>query len=102
MIEGGERWCVSNEVKMGGLLSSVSCPGRDASQSNRNLYRKRQVFGSSSCFYFEKDTPAQDGGGVVKPGEELRALPDGNMIVIGSERFRAAEVLFEPSLIGRW
>jgi len=28
-------------------------------------------------------------------------LPDGNIIVIGNERFRSAEVLFQPSFIGR-
>ncbi|CAH0478853.1 unnamed protein product [Peronospora belbahrii] len=28
-------------------------------------------------------------------------LPDGNVIVIGSERFRTPEVLFNPSMIGR-
>jgi actin-related protein len=28
-------------------------------------------------------------------------LPDGNVIVIGNERFRCAEVHFQPSLIGR-
>jgi actin len=28
-------------------------------------------------------------------------LPDGNIIVVGSERFRAPEVLFQPSLVGK-
>ena len=28
-------------------------------------------------------------------------LPDGNVIVLGAERFRCAEVLFQPSFIGR-
>ncbi|KAJ0398078.1 hypothetical protein P43SY_001168 [Pythium insidiosum] len=28
-------------------------------------------------------------------------LPDGNVIVIGNERFRTPEVLFQPSLVGR-
>jgi actin-related protein len=33
--------------------------------------------------------------------EKSYELPDGNVIVIGSERFRCAEVLFQPSLIGK-
>jgi len=32
--------------------------------------------------------------------EESYELPDGNVITIGNERFRAPEVLFKPSLIG--
>ena len=27
-------------------------------------------------------------------------MPDGNVITVGDERFRACEVLFQPSLIG--
>ncbi|TYZ66812.1 hypothetical protein PybrP1_010686 [[Pythium] brassicae (nom. inval.)] len=33
--------------------------------------------------------------------EKSYELPDGNVIVIGSERFRTPEVLFQPSMIGR-
>jgi len=33
--------------------------------------------------------------------EKSYELPDGNVIVIGNERFRAPEVLFQPSLIGK-
>mmetsp|Transcript_23315 Transcript_23315/g.21205 ORF Transcript_23315/g.21205 Transcript_23315/m.21205 type:complete len:377 (+) Transcript_23315:48-1178(+) len=33
--------------------------------------------------------------------EKSYELPDGNVIVIGSERFRTPEVLFQPSLIGK-
>jgi actin len=32
--------------------------------------------------------------------ERSYELPDGHLVTIGSERFRAAEVLFQPSLIG--
>merc|ERR1719266_1690056 len=32
--------------------------------------------------------------------EESYELPDGNVIVIGNERFRCPEVLFQPSFIG--
>merc|ERR1739845_135387 len=28
-------------------------------------------------------------------------LPDGNVVTIGSERFRAPEVLFDPSMVGK-
>jgi len=33
--------------------------------------------------------------------EKSYELPDGNVIVIGNERFRSPEVLFQPSLIGK-
>jgi actin-related protein len=33
--------------------------------------------------------------------EKSYELPDGNVIVIGSERFRCPEVLFQPSMIGK-
>jgi len=33
--------------------------------------------------------------------EKTYELPDGNMITLGNERFRCAEVLFQPSFIGR-
>jgi len=33
--------------------------------------------------------------------ERSYELPDGNIIVIGNERFRAAEVLMQPSFIGK-
>jgi actin-related protein len=33
--------------------------------------------------------------------ERTYELPDGNMICIGSERFRCAEVLFQPSFLGK-
>ena len=32
--------------------------------------------------------------------EKSFELPDGNIIVIGNERFRCAEVLFQPNLTG--
>ncbi|GAB68568.1 actin II [Plasmodium cynomolgi strain B] len=33
--------------------------------------------------------------------EEIYELPDGNLITVGSERFRCPEALFNPTLIGR-
>jgi len=33
--------------------------------------------------------------------EKTYELPDGNIVTIGSERFRCAEVLFQPSFIGK-
>jgi len=33
--------------------------------------------------------------------EKTYELPDGNMITVGSERFRCPEVLFQPSLVGK-
>jgi actin-related protein len=34
------------------------------------------------------------------PGEKSYELPDGNTIIVGSERFRCPEVLFQPRLAG--
>merc|ERR1711988_1901411 len=33
--------------------------------------------------------------------EKTYELPDGNVITVGSERFRCPEALFQPSLIGK-
>merc|ERR1711985_200997 len=33
--------------------------------------------------------------------EKTYELPDGNLITLGSERFRCPEVLFQPSFIGK-
>merc|ERR1712205_30990 len=33
--------------------------------------------------------------------EKTYELPDGNIITVGSERFRCPEVLFQPGLIGK-
>lgn len=33
--------------------------------------------------------------------EKSYELPDGQVITVGSERFRCPEVLFQPSLVGR-
>merc|ERR1712200_155868 len=33
--------------------------------------------------------------------EKQYELPDGNVITIGNERFRCAEVMFNPSMIGQ-
>merc|ERR1739847_222500 len=34
-------------------------------------------------------------------GEKTYELPDGNIITLGTERFRCPEVLFQPSFIGK-
>ena len=33
--------------------------------------------------------------------EKTYELPDGNIITVGSERFRCPEVLFQPSFVGK-
>ena len=33
--------------------------------------------------------------------EKTYELPDGNIITVGSERFRCLEVFFQPSLVGK-
>ena len=34
--------------------------------------------------------------------EKSYELPDGEVIIIGNERFRCPETLFQPSFIGKW
>ena len=46
---------------------------------------------------FAEEMQAAEGGGLDKS----YTLPDGNIVTIGNERFRCAEVLFNPSLIGK-
>jgi len=41
-----------------------------------------------------------DGADENQEIEENYELPDGNIITIGAERFRCAEILFQPSMIG--
>jgi len=38
---------------------------------------------------------------VCSDSEKTYELPDGNLVTIGSERFRCAEVLFQPSFLGK-
>jgi len=45
----------------------------------------------------KKSRTSEVSSNVEKPFE----LPDGSMIVVGTERFRCTEALFQPSLIGR-
>lgn len=46
---------------------------------------------------FEEELSAADTSSDI---EKNYGLPDGNVITVGSERFRAPEVMFKPSLIG--
>ena len=47
---------------------------------------------------FEEEKKVAESSSTLEKSYEL---PDGNIIVIGSERFRCPEVLFQPSLIGK-
>ncbi|CEH13717.1 Actin and related proteins [Ceraceosorus bombacis] len=49
------------------------------------------------CYVAPSDTSKEEKD--PKPSEEFR-LPDGNVIKLGPERFRAPEILFNPSLAG--
>ncbi|KAJ1442657.1 beta-actin, partial [Ochromonadaceae sp. CCMP2298] len=49
------------------------------------------------CMDYDKECAAAESNQFDRP----YTLPDGNIIVLGSERFRAPEVLFQPSLVGK-
>ncbi len=49
-------------------------------------------------FVFDIDTKAASES---SDKEKTYELPDGNIITVGSERFRCPEVLFQPSFIGK-
>jgi actin-related protein len=54
------------------------------------------------CFYialdFDTETKAANES---SDKEKTYELPDGNIITVGSERFRCPEVLFQPSFVGK-
>ncbi|EME28953.1 Actin [Galdieria sulphuraria] len=49
---------------------------------------------------FDFDTEMEQADKTPSKVEKAYELPDGQQIVVGSERFRCPEVLFQPSLIG--
>ena len=57
---------------------------------------ERLVFVSS--FAYDVDAKAASES---SDKEKTYELPDGNIITVGSERFRCPEVLFQPSFIGK-
>jgi len=50
------------------------------------------------AFDFDSETKAAS---TSSAKEKTYELPDGNLITLGSERFRCPEVLFQPSLVGK-
>lgn len=53
------------------------------------------------CFVAEDFDVALKGASTSNEIEKFYELPDGNVIVIGNERFRCPEALFQPSLLGK-
>ncbi|KAJ1884136.1 centractin- actin- protein of the dynactin complex [Kickxella alabastrina] len=48
----------------------------------------------------EKDMGSVSGGGDGRARSDVFKLPDGHLINLGNERFRATEILFQPDIIG--
>jgi actin-related protein len=73
--------------------------GRDLTEYLTKILMVREIK-ESLCFVavdFEEETKKATGSSALERSFEL---PDGNSIVIGDERFRCPEVLFQPHLIG--
>jgi actin beta/gamma 1 len=71
----------------------------DPNETEREVARKmKEEFAFVALdFDLEMKTAAESSAALEKSYE----LPDGNVIVIGNERFRCPEVLFQPSFIGK-
>ena len=86
--------------------------GRDVTRHMKLLLRKAGcVFHTSSEFEIVRDIKEQVCYVARNPGKEEASfndkhrhvnhtLPDGSEIIVGPERFRAPELLFDPSIIG--
>ncbi|KAI5851913.1 actin family [Tricharina praecox] len=99
---------------MPAAIRRIDVAGRDVTEHLQVLLRKSgAIFHTSAekevvrlikektCFVAldpRKEEKEWAGGGVGRL-EEYR-LPDGNLLKLGSERFRASEILFDPELIG--
>ncbi|XP_029965799.1 uncharacterized protein LOC115401659 isoform X2 [Salarias fasciatus] len=53
------------------------------------------------CCYVAADYEAELRRGVAPGGKACYTMPDGQVVTLGTERFRAPEILFKPELIGR-
>ncbi|XP_078398564.1 actin, aortic smooth muscle isoform X4 [Cetorhinus maximus] len=93
-------------------VQRLNLAGRDLTEYLRKLLKERGYSFNTSAeqeivrdikekhCYVAEDYEAELGG--LENGEELNyTLPDGQIITIGNERFRAPEILFRPEVIGR-
>merc|ERR1719293_569370 len=53
------------------------------------------------CFVAVDFDEAMDEASQSSKSEKSYELPDGNVITVGNERFRCAEILFQPSMVGK-
>jgi len=99
---------------MPSAIRRIDVAGRDVTEHLQMLLRKSgAVFHTSAekevvrlikekTAYIAMDPKKEEkewaGGGSTKM-EEYK-LPDGNVLKLGSERFRAPEILFDPEIIG--
>ncbi|KAL2863541.1 actin-3, muscle-specific [Aspergillus lucknowensis] len=111
---------VTNNYTVPRAIARVDLAGVDVTASLRDLLTRRGVYlGSTAeweiaremkeelCYVAEdyaresESKTALGCSGTAASVERKYRLPDGREIVLGTERFEAAEALFTPSLVGR-
>lgn len=101
--KAGHSFSTSAEIELLNALKETACyvaknPAAEEAALRKEKQQQHQLGAGTAA------AAAAAGGGVgvggSGEGEAAYVLPDGTRIKLGAERFRASEVLFNPSLIG--